>query len=214
MPKDEENNMKRCVIVGAAKIADYKTIKSFLHNDDFFAICDGGLFHCEPLGIQPDLVVGDFDSHEMIHSNVETILLPRAKDDTDSVFAVKEALKRGFCDFVLIGAAGGRLDHTLVNISVLLMLHKLNKTAVLIDDYSEMQIAGQSETFIADSYSYFSLLNIGPDAKGVTIKNAKFTLNDAQITLDYQYATSNEVLRGKTASVFVKSGCLLLIKVR
>ena len=52
----------------------------------------------------------------------ETIVLPCEKDDTDTVFAVKEALKRGFQDFLLIGVIGGRLDHTLGNVSLLLML--------------------------------------------------------------------------------------------
>ncbi len=51
----------------------------------------------------------DFDSYENPHLEAETIVLPCEKDDTEAVFAVKAALKRGFQDFLLIGVIGGRL---------------------------------------------------------------------------------------------------------
>ena len=43
--------------------------------------------------MHPSLIVGDFDSHENPHLAVETIVLPCEKDDTDTVFAVKEDSK-------------------------------------------------------------------------------------------------------------------------
>ena len=114
--------MKRCVIVGGADIGRYDRIRACLQADDFYICCDSGLKHREGLGIAPDLIVGDFDSYENPHLEAETIVLPCEKDDTDTVFAVKEALERGFQDFLLIGVIGGRLDHTLGNVSLLLML--------------------------------------------------------------------------------------------
>lgn len=92
--------MKRCVIVGGADINNYEYIKSCLRNDDFIVFCDSGLKHLESLQVNPGLIVGDFDSHDNPHLGVETIVLPCEKDDTDTVFAVKEAIKRGFDDFV------------------------------------------------------------------------------------------------------------------
>ena len=98
--------MKRCVIVGGADINNYEYIKSCLRNDDFIVFCDSGLKHLESLQVNPGLIVGDFDSHNNPHLGVETIVLPCEKDDTDTVFAVKEAIKRGFDDFLLIGVVG------------------------------------------------------------------------------------------------------------
>lgn len=100
-------------------------IKSCLRNDDFIVFCDSGLKHLESLQVNPGLIVGDFDSHDNPHLGVETIVLPCEKDDTDTVFAVKEAIKRGFDDFLLIGVVGARLDHTLGNVSSLLYLDSL-----------------------------------------------------------------------------------------
>ena len=206
--------MKRCVIVGGADINNYEYIKSCLHNDDFIVFCDSGLKHLESLQVKPGLIVGDFDSHDNPYLDVETIVLPCEKDDTDTVFAVKEALKRGFDNFLLIGVVGARLDHTLGNVSILLMLDRAGKKGKIIDDYSEMEIVSNEPAYIQDSYSFFSLLNISGIARGITIINAKFPLNNDEITCEYQYGISNEVLPGRTARVFVREGKLLLIKVK
>ena len=204
--------MKRCVIVGGADINNYEYIKSCLRNDDFIVFCDSGLKHLESLQVNPGLIVGDFDSHDNPHLGVETIVLPCEKDDTDTVFAVKGALKRGFDDFLLIGVVGARLDHSLGNVSILLYLNSLGKKGCIIDDYSEMEIVCDKPVYIENSFKFFSLLNIFGTAKGITIKNAKYPLIDGEITCEYQYGISNEVV-GQTAEVSIKKGKLLLIKI-
>lgn len=205
--------MRRCVIIGGADIGRYDRIRGYLREGDFYICCDSGLKHREGLDIVPDLIVGDFDSYENPQLNIETITLPREKDDTDTVFAVKEALSRGFQDFLLVGVIGGRLDHTLGNVSLLLMLDAQRKTATALDDFSEMEIVSGQPVQIQDCYTYFSLLNISGTAQSITIKNAKYPLDDAEITCEYQYGISNEVLPGKIAVVTVNQGRLLLIKV-
>ena len=205
--------MKRCVIVGGADINNYSHIRERLCADDYVIFCDSGLKHLEQLQVKPGLIVGDFDSHENPHLAVETIVLPCEKDDTDTVYAVKEAIKRGFDTFLLIGVVGARLDHTLGNVSILLYLDSLGKKGCIIDDYSEMEIVSGEPVSICDRYSFFSLLNITGCARGVTITGAKYPLKDAEISCEYQYGISNEVLPGELATVSVGCGKLLLIKI-
>lgn len=206
--------MKRCVIVGGADINNYSYIKSRFKDDDFVIFCDSGLKHMNSLDVYPSLIVGDFDSHENPRLDAETIVLPREKDDTDTVFAVKEAISRGYDEFLLIGVIGARLDHTLGNVSILLYLDSIGKKGVIIDDYSEMEIVSDAPVYIDDSYAFFSLLNIFGEAKGVFAERAKYPLADAEITCEYQYGVSNEVIPGETAEVRVKKGKLLLVKIR
>lgn len=206
------DDMKRCVIFGGADIKNYDAVVRYLKNDDFLIFCDSGLKHMEKLKLKADLIIGDFDSHENPQLDVETIVLPCEKDDTDTVFAVKEAIKRGFDDFLLFGVVGGRLDHTLGNVSILLYLDSLSKSGCIVDDYSEISIISDKTVYIDDSYSFFSLLNISGIAKGITIKNAKYPLENKEICCEYQYGVSNEVLKGKTAEVSLKEGRLLLVK--
>lgn len=205
--------MPRCVIVSGAGISDYDRINAYLRPDDYFIFCDGGLRHLRGLRAAPNLVVGDFDSHEKPEGGAEVIALPREKDDTDTVYAAREAVRRGFDDFLLLGAAGGRIDHTLGNLSLLLWLDGQGKTALLADDYSDMRIVSREEVYIPDDCAYFSLLNISGTARGITVTGAKYPLEGGEIRCDYQYGISNEVLPGETAAVSVQEGRLLLVRI-
>ena len=205
--------MRRCVIVGGAGIGNYDRIRQYLRQDDYFVFCDAGLKHREPLGAEPDLVIGDFDSHPKPETDKEVIVLPHVKDDTDTRYAADEALRRGFSDFLLLGVIGERFDHSLGNISILQMLFDRKAKALLLDDYSEMEIVGSERKTVAGAFSYFSLLNVSGTAKKIEIRNALYPLRDAEIRVDYQYGVSNEVLPGKTAEVKVGEGSALLIRV-
>ena len=205
--------MKRCVIVGGADINNYEYIKTRITENDYVVFCDSGLKHMKELGVTPSLIVGDFDSYNNPNLDVETIVLPCEKDDTDTVFAVKEAINRGYDEFLLIGVIGARLDHTLGNVSILLYLDSLGKKGCIVDDYSEMEIISDKPVSVSDRYSFFSLLNITGCAKGITITSAKYPLVDGEITCEYQYGVSNEVLPRENAVVTVNYGKLLLIKI-
>ena len=71
--------MKRCIIVGGADINNYSFIREKLCDNDYVVFCDSGLKHLEQLQVKPNLIVGDFDSHENPHLDVETIVLPLRK---------------------------------------------------------------------------------------------------------------------------------------
>jgi thiamine pyrophosphokinase len=214
---------KRFVIVGGAGIGNYRKVRSHLRGYDFIVYCDSGLKHMERLGAAPSLIIGDWDSCDNPYMDVETITLPVAKDDTDTVYAMREGMKRGFRDFLLIGVIGERLDHTLVNAYILTALENRGCHGTILDDYSEMElisswtdeegICHQGKASVEERYPFFSLVALEGAAHGVTIRNAKFEIEDAVIGPDYQYATSNEVLPGKTAEITVEDGRLLLIKI-
>ncbi len=88
--------MKRCVIVGGADINNYEYIKSRLSEDDFIIFCDSGLKHLDSLQVTPGLIVGDFDSHDNPQLDVETIVLPCEKDDTDTFCAHSQIIYINF----------------------------------------------------------------------------------------------------------------------
>jgi len=224
MRHKEMRENRRCVIVGGAGIGDYGSAKGYLKEDDYVIYCDSGLKHLEGLGAVPSLIIGDWDSHEDPHMDVETITLPVAKDDTDTVYAMHVGVSRGFTDFLLLGVIGERLDHTLVNAYILTSLENKGCHGMIADDYSEMELIsswtdeegvrhpGKAE--VEDRYPFFSLVALEGEARGVSIRGAKFCLEEADIGPDYQYATSNEVLPGKTAEITVGDGRLLLIKIK
>lgn len=88
---------------------------------------DGGLNHCATLDITPQWIIGDFDS---VESDVfkrfrqdKMIQLEAAKNLTDLEVAVKKAQQLNTtAQIVIFGGLGGRLDHTLSNIFLLLRM--------------------------------------------------------------------------------------------
>lgn len=205
---------ERCAVFAGAPIADYKRIKAYLRPDDYIVYCDRGLRHKRALDLPADLIVGDFDSCTPAGETCEIIALPRKKDDTDSLAAIKVLLERGYRDFLLAGVIGERLDHSLANLAILLYLEERQAEGKIIDDYGEISLVGRQTAEIENDYSYFSLINIYGTAKGISIIDAAYPLTDAEITCSYPYGVSNEVLPGKTAKVKVAEGHLLLLKIR
>ena len=77
-----------------------------------------------------------------------------------------------------------------------------------------MEIVSREPVRIGGEYAFFSLMSVAGPARGITIRGAKYPLENGEITPEYQYGISNEVLPGKTAEVNVRDGRLLLVKVR
>lgn len=206
----------RCVIIGGSEIRNYEMMRSYLRSDDFIIFCDCGLRHRESLGVEASLIVGDFDSHSRPDDMSNVIELPVIKDDTDTIFAVKEAIRRGFKEVLMTGVTGGREDMTLGNIYALLMLENAGISAMIADDYSEIKIIKAGEVIrIKYGWRFFSLLNITGKASGITITGAKYNVDDAEIFPEFQYGISNEILSpDNDAVVSLKEGCLLLVCVR
>lgn len=221
-------NARRCVIVGGAPILDYERIEYYLSPDDFYIFCDSGMAHRPRLQSRIDLLIGDFDSYRLegnADKGFQIIHLPREKDDTDTAYAVKYALKEGYRDFLLVGVYGGLADHSLANLGLLKHIKDSGGNAVLIDDHSLMEVLTGADNRIDDAYPhrsrlqkscphqyrYFSLLPIYGKVQCVTIRNAKYNIENADISLENPFTVSNEFL-DTPASVSIESGALLLIK--
>lgn len=200
--------MARCVIFGAAEF-DTETIS--LLPDDYIIAADGGLKALERTSIEPHLIVGDFDSYEKIPDKDNIIRLPVKKDDTDTIFAIKTALNKGYKTFVFYGCIGGRLDHTLANLQAATFIAENNGNAVFIDGiYSLTVIKNSSITFSADCKGTVSAFAVYDKAYGVTEKGLLYSLDNAELTPAFPLGVSNEFI-GKEAIISVKNGVLCII---
>ena len=111
-----------CHIVGAAPV---RFEVPDLCRGDLLIAADGGYAKCIEAGLAPQLVIGDFDSLEggaPRDATAPLIELPRAKDDTDLLAAVRIGLERGYRVFALHCALGGDLGHSAAAVRVLAWL--------------------------------------------------------------------------------------------
>ena len=138
--KEWELKKARCVIIGSAPVdeAERRFIGTQVSPEDFLVCADGGYETARRLGLKPDLLIGDLDScTEDFPPDIEAVRLPVHKDDTDMMYSLKECLGRGYRDFLLLGATGGRLDHTVANLCGLYYLAMHNARGVLADRQNE-----------------------------------------------------------------------------
>ena len=79
-------------------------LKRLLRPDDFIIACDAGYRNCAPLGCKPNIILGDFDTAPCpVQQNDDIIVLPHVKDDTDTHYAAKLAVEKGFHRFYCWG---------------------------------------------------------------------------------------------------------------
>ena len=200
--------MGRCILVGAAKINS----KIEVFASDFIIAADGGYATLCKQNIAPNLIIGDFDSLDTeLPSGIERITYPAEKDDTDMRLAYLEGKKRGYTDFVIIGGAGGRIDHTLANFSLMLEIAESGGTAVLVADDFDAHILTSGELHLpARDSGTVSVFAIGGDASGVSVKGLKYSASDITLKESFALGVSNSFI-GNAAKISVERGKILAI---
>ena len=172
---------------------------------------DGGYSTLKKLNIKPDLVVGDFDSLGEAPKDETVIKHPIKKDDTDTLLAVKIGLEKGYKTFVIYGAVGGRLDHTVATIQTATFVAENGGIAYIYDgNHTVTAIKNSSINFKANAKGYISIFALSGVAKGVTIKGLLYELNNAEITPSFPIGVSNEFI-SKESKISVKDGILTII---
>ena len=207
------DNNKLCIIFGAGDV--FAPAVKFDKNALVIA-ADGGYEKTVRLGLEPDMIIGDFDSG-MLPSKTEAFVvkLSRDKNDTDMLAAVKAGLRRERRTFVLYGGVGGRLDHTAANFAVLKYLNGFDARGFLIDEHCVATVITDDKfTLPKNARGTVSVLAYGGDAEGVCIKGLKYELKDAILTPDFPIGVSTETSDAKAnvprAEISVKHGSLLI----
>ena len=197
-----------CYIFGAGS---YYGLTQRPEKGDYVIAADGGYCWCLQEGIEPDLLLGDFDSLEKIPDFSRILRVPVEKDDTDMMLAVKKGLSLGQRIFHMYGGLGGnRTDHTIANLQTLLYLAARGAQGYLYGDHEwYTAICGGSARFPARAGGILSVFCLGTPATGVTIRGGQYPLEDACLTAEFPLGVSNHFV-GKPVTVTVKDGTLLL----
>ena len=198
----------RAVIIGNGDIIDYNYIKSKIQPGDFIICADGGYNHVKKMDIQPDVLIGDFDSAEGFENVEDRIQYPTRKDFTDGELAVKYAVENGYSDIVLIAMTGDRADHTIADI---LLLGKC-PNGVLIDDNNEIYLLKDSIEIRGEKGQTLSIIPINGNAEGITTQGLEYPLKDDTLYFADTRGISNIMTENK-CTISLKKGMALVIKV-
>ena len=197
-----------CYIVGAGE----RTIAlPAPEQGDLLIAADGGYAWLKERGLKPDLVVGDFDSMAEPAGVAHLVRLPKEKDETDTMAAVRLGRARGYRRFHIFGGTGGRFDHTLANLQLLAWLSRRGEEGRLYGpDWTAAAITGGTLEFGPEHRGMISVFAHSDTVQGVTIEGLKYSLSGAELDNGFSLGVSNE-FTGVPARVSVKEGTLLIV---
>ncbi|MBO5199821.1 MAG: thiamine diphosphokinase [Clostridia bacterium] len=199
-----QTDNKICCIIGAGDAEEI-----VIPSGAFVIAADGGLNKLK--GVTPHLVVGDFDSLGFLPEGDNILRLPVEKDVTDTACAIEQGEARGADTFLIYGGTGGRPDHTLANISLLIALSKRGKQGYLIGEgYVTTAITDRAFGLPLKASGTVSVFSGCDKALGVFETGLKYSLDNYILTADNPLGVSNS-FTGQPAEVSVKTGTLIVM---
>lgn len=189
-----------------------------IHEADLVIAADGGANSCIAYDIEPDILLGDFDSIDSLvlkkHAALKTEIFshPPRKDSSDLELALDLSIERGASEVSLYGVLGGRWDMSLANIllagnekyaKVKISLHGENCIMWILRPKHPHRIAGASGQIV-------TLLPLAGSVQGVTLNGFEYPLHDHTIQFGSTLGVSNVVM-ADSASIIYDNGLLLCI---
>jgi len=191
-----------------------------LRANDLVICADGGLEHAMSVGIEPHVVLGDFDSLSGAHqrylnqapTHIKIYEYPIQKDKTDGQLAVEYALDTGVREIWMFGGLGGRFDHTLGNLLLCWLCLGRGVAMQLVGhrQYVRMLNGPDSTDLRGRPGDYVSLLPLTPTVVGVTTTGLYYPLQENTLYLGDTRGLSNELITAQ-AKVEVRDGILVVI---
>ena len=189
-------------------------LKRELSDAEFVVCADGAAEYAVRYGVKADLFVGDLDSlkkKELAQQlGCETVLLPEDKDMTDGEIAARLAAERGCDRIVLLGATGGRLDHFLGNIQVLIALRQLGVLGCIADEQNRIYVTCTRMEFDGKLGDFLSLIPIGVNVRIRATGGLLYPLIQHELPLATALGISNR-FSCEHASVEVADGWVVVV---
>lgn len=196
-----------CYIVAAG---DWYGEKIVPKPEDYVIAVDGGYDTLKRMDLEPDLLIGDFDSIVLFPEAQNSIRLNPIKDETDLFYSVQYAVEQGYETIKIYGGTGGdRISHTVANIQ---MLFHFKEVQCFLYDRTEVMflVHNGKICFSKEANGYISVFSVSQVSQGVEEKGLKYEISDGTLTSSIPLGVSNEFL-GKESYISVKQGTLLII---
>lgn len=170
--------------------------------------CDGAVDKLVRLGYEPDWIIGDMDSISDASREryQERIVAAPDQNRNDLTKAFKLCLERGWRDIAVTGATGGREDHTLGNLSLLVDFARQLRI-VLLSDTGVFLPLTDSSSVEAEVGQQISIFSFDPETS-IDSTGLKYPLNGIRLNRWWQ-ASLNEAV-AERISIDFDGGPLLV----
>ncbi|MBU3180408.1 thiamine diphosphokinase [Clostridium psychrophilum] len=206
----------KAIIVSGGNPPSKELLKSEITKNTFLIGADSGANCLYEYNINPNLLVGDFDSIDekvlgyFKTNNCSIDVYPKEKDYTDTEIAVRKAISMQPNEIVLLGCTGSRIDHLLGNIGMLKICLENGINALIKDGNNNIRLTNSSTSLKGKMGDIFSLQSYGDEIIGLTIEGAKYPLDNCNLKIGQSISISNE-FKGPRVELKFKSGTLMII---
>lgn len=206
--------MSVCYIFSGGEMSENDLNTFEIPPADYVICADAGYVYAQKFGFKTDCLLGDFDTLDKLPQREkfsEFLKFKCEKDDTDTMLAVRHALKKDFDEIYIFGALGGRFDHTFANIQTLDFIASHNKIGVIIsqNEYITVLKEGSYEFKKYENFT-FSVFSLTSKTTGIYEKGFKYSLDNATLTRDFPLGVCNEIL-GSYGEISFEKGRLLVV---
>lgn len=222
--------MKHFVIITGGRISDafavqYLRQESFLEtagnkSERSIIAADSGLEFCYRNQLLPQFAVGDFDSvtpetlaYFRQQQGIAWYPLNPQKDDTDTEFAVRLAIKNGAEKITILGGTGSRLDHVLGNIELLGIGMEAGVPIELVDACNRIRMIKSGIVLKKEQRfgKYVSLIPYTDCVKHLYLTGFLYPLSDFCLQGFCSLGISNEIVENE-AEIKFDGGILLVLE--
>ena len=152
--------------------------------EDVVIAADAGYLHAKNQRKNIEIIIGDFDSSNKPKNEMLKCLNP-VKNDTDGQACIDYAYEKGYKDISIYGIAGGRVDHILCNLSLLVQAKKKGIRAIgKEDNYDIYYLEEGKYTFNTSKGKEFSTILFSDYAILDNGQNMQYPINNLKITKD------------------------------
>lgn len=181
---------------------------------DSLVICaDGAYDWAEEMGIYPDALIGDFDSIKKTGKAKNIIGYKADKDATDGQLCLDYAVQNNCSEIEIYGGAGGRDDHYISNLALLIRGRNLGCNVTMITDACEITCVKNLYEKELGVGTIISLVPICGNAHILNTEGLKYGLHDAVLSFDNTLGMSNVAVDTKV-KVEIDGGMILVYAVK
>lgn len=204
------------VIIANSPNLDIAPYEAQIRAAGLLVAADGGALPLLRAGLAPSIAIGDMDSigedglAELAARAVELRRYPREKDETDLELALLHAAAAGANEIDVLGALGGRWDHTLANVALLALPELRGRRVRLLADGQTLFAVRDAAAIEGRRGDTVSLIPLAGAARGVTTAGLLYPLQDATLSFERARGVSN-VLIEPPGRVSLREGLLLVV---
>lgn len=210
-----ETGKNKAILISGGPMEDADVLLALKNRypDSKVYCADAGAAWCRRLDLRPEFVLGDLDSVDemtaawLSQTSINVKAYPPEKDYTDTELAIEAIVnEESNSELIILGGLGGRMDHELSNLMLLLKYGRQGHSVLLINQQNALRYVSTGYYQIQPQKKYFGIIPMGNDGMTLSLKNFKYALPKTSVPFGISTLVSNEFYKDTMGELEIVTG--------